>query len=285
MSPVADCDLKAFYDLAVADEAHLKTLRTFYGCLTAGLAYLHSLKIRHRDIKPQNILVKGERVYLADFGISLDWESLSRSTTTEESGKTLLYCAPEVTQFKPRNSSSDIWSLGCVFLEMASVLSGVDLQDMRNFFRRICGNYRFFSNITNIPDWIDILRPKSALEDQSPFGWISDMLQLDPADRPTALTLFDIISHLSSKRKMALPTSFCGICCEVDVSSEESGSDGDIWGQDHEGTVGNPDNYGTETQIRLELQSRVEALEEDVAERRRRQLEQTQRMQGSVNSL
>jgi serine/threonine protein kinase len=108
MSPVADCDLRAFYDIAATDDAHLRTLRTFYGCLTAALIYLHSSKIRHRDIKPQNILVKAERVYLADFGISLDWESLSRSTTTEDSAKTLLYCAPEVAQFKPRNSSSDI---------------------------------------------------------------------------------------------------------------------------------------------------------------------------------
>jgi hypothetical protein len=44
--------------------------------------------------------------------------------------------------------------------------------------------------------------------------------RVDPADRPTALTLFDMISQLLSKRKMVLPTSFCGICCEVDVSSE-----------------------------------------------------------------
>ena len=228
MSPVADCDLKAFYDLAAVNDAHLETLRTFYGCLAAGLAYLHGLKIRHRDIKPQNILVKGERVYLADFGISLDWESLSRSTTTEESGKTLLYCAPEVAQFKPRNSSSDIWSLGCVFLEISNVLSGIDIQDMQNYFRQNSDNYRFYSNLAIIPDWINIIRSKGALEDESPFEWISDMLQGDLTVRPTAAALFDLISQHASKNKSRTPISFCGGCCEVDVSSEESGSDGAI---------------------------------------------------------
>jgi ankyrin repeat protein len=232
MSPVADCDLKAFYSIVAGDEVGLATLRTFYGCLTAGLAYLHGERVRHRDIKPGNILVKGERVYLADFGISLDWLSSTRSTTTEDSAKTLLYCAPEVAQLKPRNSSSDIWSLGCVFLEITTVLAGFEVEDMRLFFRKTNDDSLFYNNVTVIPDWFDTLRSKSGSEYDAPLEWVTEMLQLETARRPAAGALFKTISR-PIPQKIRAQASFCGACCITDTSSEESGSDGSSWAVEH----------------------------------------------------
>jgi serine/threonine protein kinase len=58
MSPVADSDPKAFYNLVANNPEGLKILGSFFGCLTFALAYLHDKQIRHRDIKPENILVK-----------------------------------------------------------------------------------------------------------------------------------------------------------------------------------------------------------------------------------
>lgn len=53
MSPVADYNLKEFLDLdPLPPESH-SFLRTFFGCLTAALKYLHENRIRHKDIKPQ----------------------------------------------------------------------------------------------------------------------------------------------------------------------------------------------------------------------------------------
>lgn len=126
MSPVADCDLKMFLDSGPSEiTGQLSFLRTFFGCLTAALCYLHENCIRHKDIKPANILVKGHHVYLADFGISLDWTDFGNSTTTgPATAVTHQYCAPEVADYFPRNSSSDIWSLGCVFLEIWTVIKG-----------------------------------------------------------------------------------------------------------------------------------------------------------------
>ncbi|KAH7128096.1 cyclin-dependent kinase, partial [Dendryphion nanum] len=74
----------------------------------------------HRDIKPHNTLVKGDCVFFTDFGIALDWEGLSCSASTEDTGKTLAYAAPEVTKYEKRNTAADVWSLGCVFIEMAT---------------------------------------------------------------------------------------------------------------------------------------------------------------------
>ncbi|KAH7086896.1 kinase-like domain-containing protein, partial [Paraphoma chrysanthemicola] len=154
MAPVADCNLSAFYGHVASNEANKKILRTFFGCLAHALQFLHNSKVRHRDIKPENILVKGSAVYLADFAISLDWESLTRSTTTADSAKSWTYCAPEVASHQKRNSSSDVWSLGCVFLEMAIVLEGFTTQELREAMCAHSGRCRFYENLEVCTEWI-----------------------------------------------------------------------------------------------------------------------------------
>jgi hypothetical protein len=70
MFPVADMDLSTY--LAGADTARYRELRTFFGCLARALAFLHEQSIRHKDIKPSNILVHGGNVLFADFGLAFD---------------------------------------------------------------------------------------------------------------------------------------------------------------------------------------------------------------------
>ena len=121
MSPVADTNLANFLRQSLKDEGR-SCLRTFFGCLTSALGFLHNNRIRHKDIKPANVLVKSSNVFLTDFGISLDWSGQDQSTTTGTTFSTPRYCAPEVANHSARNSLADIWSLGCVFLEIWTVL-------------------------------------------------------------------------------------------------------------------------------------------------------------------
>ena len=83
-----------------------------------GLQYLHSEGIVHGDIKGANILVsdKGE-VRLTDFGCS--YCSRSADANCLVMG-TVLWMAPEVCRQEGSNYSSDIWSLGCTILQMAT---------------------------------------------------------------------------------------------------------------------------------------------------------------------
>jgi serine/threonine protein kinase len=118
MTPVADSDLRHFLDQK--DVLQFSVLiRQFYGCLVMAVQYLHVNRIRHKDLKPQNILVKGTSILITDFGTALDWTDRSRATTTGDPGPiSINYAAPEVVDREQRSESSDIWSLGCVFLEM-----------------------------------------------------------------------------------------------------------------------------------------------------------------------
>jgi serine/threonine protein kinase len=98
-------------------------LERAFGCLAEGLAYMHERKIRHKDIKAQNILIYHGNVIYTDFGLSFDSTLFDNSTTEGIASMTRRYAAPVVIQNRPRNTSSDVFSLGCVFVEILSALN------------------------------------------------------------------------------------------------------------------------------------------------------------------
>ena len=56
-------------------------IRDWFYCLGNGLAYIHQQMIRHKNVKPSNILVKGSMVLCADFGIAYDFKTEATSST------------------------------------------------------------------------------------------------------------------------------------------------------------------------------------------------------------
>ncbi|KAK8075297.1 kinase-like protein [Apiospora hydei] len=210
LSPVGDCNLNEFYSEVRRDEEKLSMLRSFYGCLARAVQYLHDKQIRHRDIKPQNVIVRDDQVYLADFGIAHSWEGLTGSTTTADSGRTQIYAAPEVVRVEPRNESADVWALGCVFFEMATVLKGETVADLqeKHFLPR-SESRCFCHNVAHLDSWAEALVDKGLPEDDLAFGWARRMLQDRPGERPDARSLCNLIA----KESASCSLMFCGTCC------------------------------------------------------------------------
>ncbi|KAI2467333.1 kinase-like protein [Annulohypoxylon bovei var. microspora] len=208
MSPVADCNLATFLD-NFHNNGYLNPhlLEGFFGCLASALAYLHYVEnIRHKDIKPENILVMGNSVLLTDFGISLDWSASGHTTTSQEKMKTAKYCAPELDKGEPRNSKSDIWSLGCVFLEMFTVLKGRDRNYVDTTLKKNGEPPKFCRSPEIIKDLIAGLKAHNPQCENKPLGWIEKMLQQSHKERPNARIL----------REEILEDRYCGICCQGD---------------------------------------------------------------------
>jgi serine/threonine protein kinase/ankyrin repeat protein len=234
MKPVAEMDLKQF----LRTRGHLlhgserSLFRSRYGCLASALAYLHENKIRHKDIKPSNILLKRDDIYITDFGTAIEFDEDQSMTKGTVRAKTTQYQSPEVSRGAKRGTASDIWSLGVTFLEMTTVLRGETLDSMKKFLANNGSNDEYvFENIQGAIKWTEHLRKKADLPrvDNSPLQWIKDMLEEKAADRPTAQKLCHDIKQVEDGGG----TAFCGKCCHADgstasdVSSDADGDDED----------------------------------------------------------
>jgi len=140
----------------------LSNILVAFGCITSAVQYLHVEKsVKHKDIKPENILIdRHGYVLLADFGISKQYQSETDSTTGGPTQYTRKYAAPEVVALQKRGFEADIFSLGCVFLEMVSLVCGKSLKELQeSIFGTIkTGAVEYYSSLPNVERWINQLK-------------------------------------------------------------------------------------------------------------------------------
>lgn len=105
-------------------------IRNFVRQILTGLSYLHSKDIIHRDIKGANVLVDNKGgIKISDFGISKRVEASTMLGTSANLGPSghlhrpslqgsVYWMAPEVVRQTAHTKKADIWSLGCLVVEM-----------------------------------------------------------------------------------------------------------------------------------------------------------------------
>ena len=195
-----DQDLKKYLDICDSG-LDLPILKSFLYQLLNGIAHCHHHRILHRDLKPPNLLINREgQLKLADFGLARAFGIPVRSYTHEV--VTLWYRAPDVLLGSRKYSTPvDIWSVGCIFAEMANgrpLVAGTSESDQLDRIFRLLGTptLQDYPGIVQLPDYSPDLPPyppprgglASLVPTLPPEGveLLSLMLQYDPARRIAA---------------------------------------------------------------------------------------------------
>jgi len=165
------------------------------------LSHETDLHSNHLDLKPPNLLINREgQLKLADFGLARAFGIPVRSYTHEV--VTLWYRAPDVLMGSRKYSTPvDIWSVGCIFAEMANgrpLVAGTSESDQLDRIFRLLGTPSLtdYPGMVELPEYSTDLPPypppsrglASLVPTLPPDGveLLSRMLQYDPARRITA---------------------------------------------------------------------------------------------------
>ena len=162
--------------------------------ISIGVAYLHSKKILHRDLKSFNIfLTDNLKVKIGDLGIAKKLEKGKFATTFIG---TPYYLSPEICNNKEYNNKSDVWAVGCLLFELctfnhpfeANSQGGLVLKIMNEPVGEISNDFSIdLKNLTKIllekddiirPTMKAILKRNEVQENAKKYGFYDDLYEI-----------------------------------------------------------------------------------------------------------
>ena len=200
-----DLDLKKHMDSTPHVLNDRMVVKGYVYQMCAGIAFCHSHRVLHRDLKPQNLLINREgELKLADFGLARAFGIPVRSYTHEV--VTLWYRAPDVLLASTKYSTPiDVWSIGCIFVEMVNgspIFTGTTEEtQLEAIFRYLGPPQTSYPGITELPGWPDLIQDGKDFGKKEPsleqildvkhlgedgIDLVKKMLVYDPSKRITA---------------------------------------------------------------------------------------------------
>ncbi|KAJ2358658.1 Cyclin-dependent kinase catalytic subunit, partial [Coemansia sp. RSA 2618] len=153
-----DLDLKKYMDSVGPAGLSPAQVKSYMHQLVKGIAFCHSHRTLHRDLKPQNLLIdQSGMLKIADFGLGRAFGVPLRVYTHEV--VTLWYRSPEILMGSRHYSvGMDMWSVGCIFAEMVQrkpLFPGdSEIDEIFKIFR-ILGTptEEIWPDVTTLPDY------------------------------------------------------------------------------------------------------------------------------------
>ena len=111
----------------------------YFSQIVSGIEYLHKLKIAHRDIKSENIIIEQNTklIKIIDFGLSNTYGDKDEEMLRSSCGSPL-YAAPEMVKGDIyKGSTVDIWSMGVVLYYMICGCFPFQEEDNSKLFKKI----------------------------------------------------------------------------------------------------------------------------------------------------
>ena len=225
---------------------------TAFGCLSRGLSCIHAYQMRHKDIRPENILYEEAmsedlpaRFLWTDFGPSHLLGATNSNGSRRFARQTMRYAAPELrdalrevhmrhdTDEESDSSESDfpdsgyasgrsmdIFSFGCAFLEILSTLTDTELP------RADSGPYFFRSHMPELQAWAQTQKDRLDTSDslRVPFALAIEMIRRNPEDRPTIDRIVEVLADTAAAKEY-----FCLPCLqEIKELRLERGRDSNL---------------------------------------------------------
>ena len=115
---------------ATRDQLQPDQVRHWFGNLLDGIEAINAVLL-HRDIKPDNILIDGGNLKVADFGLAKILDAATRTQTFKEVGA-MAYLAPEGWRGETSTIHRDMYAVGLVLFEIATLEYGLPIPSDRN---------------------------------------------------------------------------------------------------------------------------------------------------------
>ncbi|XP_011640530.1 serine/threonine-protein kinase PLK1-like [Pogonomyrmex barbatus] len=161
--------------------------------MVTGVAYIHSQKVVHRDLKPGNMFLSDRMIVkIGDFGLATRPDGQRRRVTI---CGTPNYIAPEVLYKQAYSYEADVWALGCILYALLVGQPPFDTATLKETYARICNNhYREVDDSIASKSGQDLIR------------WL---LQSNPELRPS----LERVKEHAYLTKEYVPASLPHTCC------------------------------------------------------------------------